>query len=201
MRRKAVSKDEGAQPDFEFNKVSYEGREPSNVLAFGYHFDLRVMTVAFKRMREARGLEGASVYHYFDCPLDFYKGLVAAESKGSYFQTSIKPCFKDTDTYTRRQYLSTGRLADVLKRALVFLTLPAPVVLKVPDEGEGGVERLRELVEQVEEGAALVMPRGGEIERLEISEGFRREIIEIIASLRYDSWKTVVERPRGRLEG
>jgi len=34
-----------------------------------------------------------ALYRYFDVPETIYTGLIAAESKGSYFNRSIRPCF------------------------------------------------------------------------------------------------------------
>jgi hypothetical protein len=59
-------------------------------------------TVVYHRSESILVLEfrdGAS-YQYFDVPAEIYTGLLAAESKGSYFNSQIRDCF---------QYLQVSR--------------------------------------------------------------------------------------------
>jgi hypothetical protein len=43
-----------------------------------------------------------ALYHYFDVPPSIYRQLMAADSKGSYFNHSIRGCFLHRLVPTRR---------------------------------------------------------------------------------------------------
>lgn len=53
----------------------------SSLRSVGYDVADRILEVEF---------QDGGIYHYFDVPARVYRELMAAESKGSYFQASVK---------------------------------------------------------------------------------------------------------------
>lgn len=53
----------------------------SQLLGFGYDSEREILAVQF---------HSGAIYHYFDVPPEIHSGLIAAESKGSYFIRNIK---------------------------------------------------------------------------------------------------------------
>jgi len=56
----------------------------SNIKSMGYSPESQVLQIEFK---------GGGIYEYYDVPEPVYKFMLAAESKGHYFATHIKPYF------------------------------------------------------------------------------------------------------------
>jgi hypothetical protein len=59
--------------------------DSSLIRAIGYDFPNSVLEVEL--------LPGGRVYRYFDVPLSIYNELMASESKGSYFNESIRDLY------------------------------------------------------------------------------------------------------------
>ena len=59
--------------------------DSSLIRAVGYDLPSSVLEIEFA--------EGGRVYHYFDVPLSVYSELMAAESKGVYFNDHIKDMY------------------------------------------------------------------------------------------------------------
>jgi hypothetical protein len=70
--------------------------ESSLIRSVGYDLASSVLEVEF--------LERNRLYHYFDVPLSVYSELMAAESKGSYFNEHIR------DMYTYQEADEAGDL-------------------------------------------------------------------------------------------
>lgn len=60
----------------------------SNLKSIGYDESSSLLEVEFK---------DASIYHYFAVPINIFRGLMSANSKGSYLQDHVK------DRYTYRK--------------------------------------------------------------------------------------------------
>ncbi len=63
-------------------------RKPINstsIAEIGYHAPLQVLEIAFR---------SGAVYRYRAVPMEIYKGLMKAESKGRYFTQNIRNRFK-----------------------------------------------------------------------------------------------------------
>ena len=180
------------RPPFLMRKVEYADRDPANLAAYGYHYDLRVLTAVFKRGKAQEGVHPLAgrvdVYHYFDAPSGFFDTLERADSKGSAFQNHVKPYFADPATYTKEQYLSTGRLVRLCLDARLALTVP---LVSVSLEGEEQMADLAESLHQLRNASALVLPQGARLERVEPNE-LMRSLAEVVATLRFKSWRAVV---------
>ena len=61
--------------------IGMQGVESSNLEGVDYDPDTLTLRVMFK---------GGSTYEYADVPIEEYEGLMAAESKGSYFYANIR---------------------------------------------------------------------------------------------------------------
>lgn len=166
-------------PIFTWKEVTYTDREPSNVLAYGMSFDVRVLTVEFKR----RASEVRDAYHYFDFPLDLYTGLDEASSKGNFLQQHIKPYFKDPATYERVVPISDADTIELLQD--LRLACYPPILLK-PSPVIEGSDSISDIVTSLQYGRAMALPAGAEIEVLHGNmEQLHRRLARHLATLRY----------------
>lgn len=63
--------------------------ESSQIAAFGYDEATQVLAIQFP----GRGVKPGDVYHYTGVPADVYADMLAAESKGKFFSSSIRGRF------------------------------------------------------------------------------------------------------------
>lgn len=59
--------------------------DSSTLFSVGYSGESRIMEITF---------QNGSIYRYFAVPSDVHEALLAASSKGRYFNAAIRPCFR-----------------------------------------------------------------------------------------------------------
>ena len=74
----------------QFRPVELQDVTSSVLAAVGYDRERRVLEARFRTGR---------VYHYFDVPYSVFEQLLAARSKGQYFNKAIRPRFRSELVY------------------------------------------------------------------------------------------------------
>lgn len=180
-------------PDFEYKEVVYADRDPSNVVAYGFHYDLQVMIVVFQRGKGKPVSLQTDAYLYFACPINLYQGLDEAESKGSFFQSTVKPFFSDPATYERVVGLTNPELVELLKDCLIATTPPL-IAVQPAIEGTDTMDVIIEQLRKTRNMCAVLLPEGVNIEaQAENIQKLQRRLARAIATFRY--YGIIAERP------